>query len=324
MLVSPGVSIVIPTRNRSGLLRLTLHAALWQRGVDVEVIVVDDGSTDDTLQVIRGLGSERIRVARHEKPRGVSAARNRGIAEARGDWIAFLDDDDLWAPDKLASQLRAMGSDARWSYAGTVKIDGQGRIIGGAPPPPPNAVLARLRRWNLVPGGCSGVVVARRLLRSTGGFDPSLVNLADWDLWIRLGQHGPPEYVPEPMVGYRLHPGQASLDLDLILREAEIVARKHRTRLDVGALHHYLAQKALLGGNRRRALKHFAVAAMRGEAIPVVTDLGRRFGARLMRPVPPAASLVRWRAAAMPWLSALRSMTASAGPPSPPRAENLY
>ena len=116
------VSVIIPTRNRSKLLELSLRSVLWQRSVDFETIVVDDGSTDDTPRMLRSLG-DRIRVFRHERSQGVSAARNRGIAEARGEWVAFLDDDDLWAPDKLELQLQALRrDDRRWAYAGAVEI----------------------------------------------------------------------------------------------------------------------------------------------------------------------------------------------------------
>src|SRR5690348_694187 len=98
----PDISVVIPTRNRWDLLsRSGLSAALMQEDVDVEIIVVDDGSTDETPARLAALEDPRVTVIRHDQPRGVAAARNRGIAAARGEWLAFLDDDDLWAPDKL-------------------------------------------------------------------------------------------------------------------------------------------------------------------------------------------------------------------------------
>jgi len=302
--------VLIPTRNRNALLSLSLRTALWQRDVDFEVIVVDDGSTDATPNVLQDLANDRLRVVRHEVPRGVSSARNRGIAEARGRWVAFFDDDDVWAPGKLALQLQAAEKSGRpWVYAGAVKIDKDLRIVGGSPPPPPNVVAASLPRWNLVPGGCSGVVVLRSELGFTGGFDPTLVNLADWDLWIRLGNRGVPEWVRDPLVGYRQHSGQASLDVGLILREANVLERRYGGLLDRGALHHYLAFKCLMAGNRRGALGHFARAALDGELGPVAANVWRLLRARLDKVIGVRGRRphgdTQWRAAASPWLAEL-------------------
>jgi len=189
----PEVSVVIPTRNRSRLLALTLHSVRWQRGVDLEVLVVDDGSADDTAETVAGLADPRIRLLRHDRPQGVSAARNRGIAAAGGAWVAFLDDDDLWAPDKLARQLEAAHQTGRtWVYTGEVSMDERLRILDGRPPAPPEQVLERLVRHNAVPAGASNVVVQADTLARAGAFDTRLRNNEDWDLWIRLARIGPP------------------------------------------------------------------------------------------------------------------------------------
>src|SRR5215218_5096689 len=98
----PDVTVVIPTMDRWRLLsERALHSALTQEQVDLEVVVVDDSATDETAIGIAGLNDERVRVIRHEQPQGLQRARNVGIAAARGDWVAFLDDDDVWAPWKL-------------------------------------------------------------------------------------------------------------------------------------------------------------------------------------------------------------------------------
>src|SRR5262245_31802290 len=131
----PEVSVVIPTRNRLRLLTLALASVLDQRDVRLEVIVIDEASTDDVAAAIASLGDSRVRLVRHAPAQGMGAARNRGIAEAAGDWIAFLDDDDVWAPDKLALQLEALRTSGReWAYTGAVNITDDHRILGGAPP----------------------------------------------------------------------------------------------------------------------------------------------------------------------------------------------
>ena len=94
----PEVTVVVPTRNRASMLEQALRSVAGQRDVDLEAVVVDDGSTDDTQAVIAAMGDRRLRLIRHQRPQGVSTARNRGVADARGHWVAFLDDDDLWAP----------------------------------------------------------------------------------------------------------------------------------------------------------------------------------------------------------------------------------
>src|ERR1044071_6101497 len=104
------VSVIVPTRNRSSLLSKTLRTVLRQQDVELEVIVVDEASTDGTAALLATLGDARVRVIHHDRPRGVSAARNHGADEARGEWLAFIDDDGLWAPDKLAQQINAARS----------------------------------------------------------------------------------------------------------------------------------------------------------------------------------------------------------------------
>src|SRR5450759_4612848 len=101
------VTVIIPTRNRRHLLFRTLHSVLAQRAVSQSVVIVDDGGHDGTDKSLRALSDPRVQVVRHETRRGVSEARNTGLALAKTPWVAFVDDDDLWAPDKLPAQLGA-------------------------------------------------------------------------------------------------------------------------------------------------------------------------------------------------------------------------
>jgi glycosyltransferase involved in cell wall biosynthesis len=256
------VSVIIPTRNRSKLLELSLRSVLWQRNVDFETVVVDDGSTDDTPRVLRSFG-DRIRVVRHERSQGVSAARNRGIAEARGEWVAFLDDDDLWAPDKLELQLQALRrDDRRWAYAGAVEITMDNRILAGSPPASPERVMDELLIRNMLPAGASNVIVWKAWLPTETTFDGRLYHSADWDLWIRLARRGPPACVSKPLVAYRFHPGSASLDLDGMLSEADEIERRYGARVDRSAYNRYLARLANRAGWGRSALRYYCRAAV--------------------------------------------------------------
>ena len=254
------VSVVVPTRNRSALLAMTLRSALAQRDVHFEVIVVDEASTDDTPAVIASLGDPRIRVIRHSRAQGVSAARNRGVTEARADWIAFLDDDDLWAPTKLALQLRAAReSGASWVYVGHVNINVHYRVTGGEPPLAPDELIKQLPQHNVVPGGCSGVMVSKNALQRVGPFDVRLQPLADWELWLRLARNGLPGWVPQPLVAYRLHGAQMSLSASRVESEFRLLAGDN-PEANPAILYRYLGWWALRVKDHRAALRYFVRA----------------------------------------------------------------
>ncbi len=310
------VTVVVPTHNRMTLLRLTLRSLLDQRGVDLEVVVVDDGSSDGSEQMVRAIGDPRLRLIRHTVAQRVSAARNRGLAEAGGEWVAFCDDDDLWAPDKLRRQLDAARAEGRqWAYAGVVNVGRDLRILSLAPLPGPAEVVAGLRRYNAVPGGGSNVVAHRSLLERVGPFDVRLRNTEDWELWLRLAGEGPPACAPAPLVAYRVHGGNASLDVAEIVAGLALIQRRHGIRVDRGFIHRWLAESCLRSGDRTAALRHFALAAASGQAAGVANDLvvlGRR---RLGLPARArGGSAVAWRLEARAWLDRLADQEADGAP----------
>ena len=310
--MTPEVTAVVPTHDRAGLLRTTLRTILWQRDVAMEVLVVDDGSSDHTAAVVERLGDPRVRLLRHDAPRGVSTARNRGASEARGEWLAFCDDDDLWAPDKLARQVAAAKEAGRtWAYGGAVHVSLDLRVLSVKPPPSPRDLVRALPGWSLMPGGSSNVIQRREAFDAAGGWDPSLINLADWDLWARLTREGPPACARAPLVGYRIHPGNASADTGLILREAEVLDGRYGARLDRGKLHHYLAWVYLRSGRRRAAVSHLARAAARGQMSGVARTLTMLGGRRVARWIPALGPREKaphsaWRVEAETWLASLR------------------
>jgi glycosyltransferase involved in cell wall biosynthesis len=302
------VSVVVPTRNRSALLSRTLRSVLRQQQVELEVIVIDEASTDDTAVLLATLGDARVRVIHHDRPRGVSAARNRGAAEAHGEWLAFVDDDDLWAPDKLVQQIHAAQTVGRdWAYAGSVNITDRGQVVYGRPPLSPEEVVAALPRYNAIPGGGSNVVVRRATWMLVGPFNTRLRNTEDWEMWIRLAKHGPPACVCSPLVGYRVHNSNSSLDIAEIVRGTQLIEALHHTTADWGTLHRWLAESCLRSGQRRDAIGQFTKAAARGQLPGVIADLGAIFRRRLSRRVPwlgteTATTRDPWIAAAADWL----------------------
>jgi glycosyltransferase involved in cell wall biosynthesis len=226
----PEVSVVIPTRGRWRLLRETLASALAQRDVPLEVVIVDDGSSDETAGELREVGDERLRVVRHERPLGVAVARNRGIEEARGMWVAFLDDDDLWSPDKLRTQLDALhASEAGFAYSAVVAVDRERRATRALPFPEPEELMRLQLRQSVVPAGGSNVIARTDLLRKLGGFDERLYHLADWDLWIRLAEAARAAASAEVSVAYLEHGMNMHLtELPKIRAEFEYLVEKHR------------------------------------------------------------------------------------------------
>jgi glycosyltransferase involved in cell wall biosynthesis len=208
----------------------------------------------------------RVSVLRNPEPAGVSVARNRGIASARGEWIAFCDDDDLWAPNKLQEQLTAAdAAGANWVYAGDVNVDDQLRVLSGGPPPDPATVMALLPRSNPLASGGSNVVVRSNILAEVGGFDPALRRTEDWDLWIRIARKGPPAYVRKPLVAYRFHSGNVVWDPREMVDEALQLAARYRIPVDVRSMHRRAAWAALRGGRRLIAVRHYALAVAGGD-----------------------------------------------------------
>src|SRR4030095_13560129 len=267
----PLVSVIIPTRNRAHLLHRTLESVLKQSTEKLEVIVVDDGSTDSTAAVAAA-ADPRVRVLRNPKPTGVSAARNRGIAAARGEWIAFCDDDDLLAPNKLQEQWTAAGrASANWAYAGDVNVDDQLRVLSGGPPPDPETVMALLRRFNPLASGGWNVVVRSNILAEVGTFDPTLRRTEDWDLWIRIASKGPPACVHQPLVAYRFHRGNVVWDPREMVDEARKLAARYGYPVDVAAMQRRAAWAALRAGRRLIAVRHYALAVAHGD----VRSVGR-------------------------------------------------
>jgi hypothetical protein len=205
---TPDVTVVLPTRNRRALLADALASVAGQRDVTTETIVIDEGSTDGTAEFLRTHTLPGLRVIRHDAPRGVSNARNAGIAEARAPWIAFLDDDDVWAPTWLAAALRAAGAgaDARMVYGGRWAIDEHRAVRDAMLAVAPEVVVQEVAFTNCV-GVPSSVLVHASVLAEAGGFDPALSALADWEAWIRFAPVANPVAVSDLLVGYTTYAG---------------------------------------------------------------------------------------------------------------------
>jgi glycosyltransferase involved in cell wall biosynthesis len=201
------VSIIIPVHNAGAYLGETLRSALNQTYPVTEIIVVDDGSTDRSLEIARGYARDDSRIQIFQQPqRGPSAARNLGIAKAKGELIAPLDADDLWRPTKLERQVAVMqkgGSRIGLVYTWFALIDGQGVILStGHHPMAQGEVLRECCRRNIVGNG-SGAMMRKCAIVECGGYDEQLSRCEDYKLYVAIAERYLFGMVPEHLTGYR-------------------------------------------------------------------------------------------------------------------------
>ena len=250
----PGlVSIVLPTYNGARRIRDAIESVRTQTYSPWELLVAIDGSTDDTAAVVQQFDDERIVVVTLETNRGPSEARNAAIALASGEFVAFIDDDDQWLPDKLAKQIALLRAnpDLGIVHGGVLDVMEVGRRLARLPPRDARSYSANLLQDRLA---LSTVLVRRSVLDRVGLFEPSLGAFEDWDLWTRVLRLYESDFVSEVVVIARQHGGSlmhgnvAQLSRD----RARVVQRNWRTLRARGlgrralAFHHYFVGGLLL------------------------------------------------------------------------------
>ena len=272
------VSLIIATFNHAQFLAVALDSALAQTLAGVEVIVVDDGSTDDTPAVLSRY-TDRVRVIRQAN-RGLAAARNAGLAVARGAYVSFLDADDVVTPTKLAEQVALLEAapTVGWTYCDVLietvatghemraseRFGYGGRTLDGW-------LFPELIHGNFIPA--IAPLIRRTALDSAGGFDDRLTALEDWDLWLRLSLVAEARYSPAVLVRYRVHPGGMSEDRSRMDRNRfRVLDKLCRTRAaaveGLGAVgrriiadtHNWLGKEAYARGDWTEARRRFAAS----------------------------------------------------------------
>jgi glycosyltransferase involved in cell wall biosynthesis len=248
------VSVIIPTHNRAAFLGRAVASVLGQTCQDFEIIVADDASSDETAQAVQRIGDRRLRYFRHPVARGEAATTNTGLRQARGDFIAFLHDDDVWLPAKLQRQLELFErSSAKLGavYSGFVEVAGvSGKELRTLVPAKRGDVFKELCGQNSI-GVPSTVMVRRACFVKTGFFDEAIAYGADYDMWIRIARHYHFDYVAEPLVLYSVHENRLSANYAAILRGKQAQLEKYaeffaadkksysRLLLSLGVLHCY-------------------------------------------------------------------------------------
>lgn len=264
------ISVIISAYNVAGFVREAVDSALAQTFQDIEVIVVDDGSTDGSVETLGDLDDHRLRVI--QKSHGGSAtARNAGLQLASGELVAFLDADDRWAPQNLQRQSEFLMSHPAvdMTFSHSLVVDEQGRSLGFKCSSRAGAVsLPQLLRANEIGNG-SCLLLRREALDRAGWFEPKLPACVDIDVWMRVASLRPGNVmaIPEVLTFYRRRQGQISSDwrlmeaaylqvLERLRRVAPLVVQREENRSRAGRYRYYarLAREAGEAGNAARLL----------------------------------------------------------------------
>lgn len=273
---APTVTVVIPVYRSERFILETLRSALAQTLADLEIVIVDDGSPDHSIDLCRTIRDDRIRYV-HQDNAGLAAARNAGIRHAAGRFIAFLDSDDRWAADKLQRHVHHLEArpDLGLSYSFSALIDERGRSLGtyqtlGRP----ETTAARCFECNPIGNG-SNAVIRREVFEELGAkFDEELRQAEDFELWVRIATCTGWRIgcIPRPLTEYRIHSGGLSADvdrqrlfhmkaIDKIERYAPDLVARHRRAAEAN-LNWYLARH-LLSSYRRRNTARTILSAFR-------------------------------------------------------------
>ncbi|HYU25722.1 MAG TPA: glycosyltransferase [Thermoanaerobaculia bacterium] len=268
------ISVIMPSYNYARYLRQAIDSALGQTCAPLEVIVVDDGSTDATPEVLASYG-DRIHVIR-QKNQGVATARNTGIAAARGEYVAFLDSDDLWDPRKLELQVARFEADPSLglAHSGVEMFDDAGNTLRVYREGKEGRIAADLLCFspNVITLTGSNIMVPKRVAEEIGGFDPRLPPSEDWDFCYRVAARYPVGFVADVLVRYRIHSTAAHRNIGRIETAMRLAFEKTFASADptvqalrrhaYGSLHRVLAGSYFQARQPRSFLRNL-VASLR-------------------------------------------------------------
>jgi glycosyltransferase involved in cell wall biosynthesis len=273
---TPKVSVIVPTYRHRDLILLTLDSVFQQTMSDYEIIVVNDGSPDDTRALLAPLiESDRI-VYLEQTNMGQSQARNRGLAKATGEYIAFLDDDDLWPPDKLEWQVEFLEkNEAVGLVAGTLLTINEHGAPGWAGQYYPTITFETLFTANpfLSPGQ---TLIRADVVQRAGGLNSSIWGADDWDLWFRIASQSTIVMLDRVALYYRLHPGNASKQTARLLKASCSTIEHHLKAIapDARARLRQSSQRTLYKGLGAKLVATARGHVFRGEMLAAMKSLG--------------------------------------------------
>jgi len=227
----PQISVVIPVYNGEKTIEESIASVLAQTFTDFELIIINDGSQDNTPNIVQQIIQQTIdsRIKLYSYPnRGLATSRNRGITKAQGEYISFLDADDLWTKDKLASQYEALQThpQAAVAYSGTDWIDEFGNFLKHSSPPSISGNIYGVLLLSNIVGSGSNALIKKEALLITSNFDESLKASEDWDFLIRLAAKYEFVRIDAPQILYRQSPDSMSSKLNYQEQETVKVIRK--------------------------------------------------------------------------------------------------
>lgn len=224
------VDVIIPTFNRAEFLESAIKSVLNQTFQDLKIIVVDDASEDNTEGVVKGFDNEKIEYIRLEAHKGEAGTRNIGIINSNAEYIAFLDDDDEWLPEKLRLQVELLDNSppkVGGIYTGYIRVNKtNGRILGQRIPEKRGYIYKDMSFGNVI-GGPSFVLLRRKCFERVGIFDENIVYGTDYDMWIRISKEFHFDYIGEPLVKYHIHENQLTNDLEIVNRGLDKMLKKY-------------------------------------------------------------------------------------------------
>jgi glycosyltransferase involved in cell wall biosynthesis len=224
------VSVIIPTYNRAKFIQSAINSVLNQTFQDYEIIIVDDGSIDNTESIVKRFSCENIKYIRHNGNKGEAESRNTGVKNSKTELIAFLDDDDEWLPEKLQAQIELMnqfGKQVGCIYTGFIEIDtDNGSILGKSVPQKRGDIYDDLLIENCVYTP-STVLVRSECFKNVGLFDTNIKFGTDYDMWIRISREYQFECIRDPLVKYNVHQSRLSGDYEKFIEGQETILRKY-------------------------------------------------------------------------------------------------
>lgn len=264
------ISVIIPTHNRLPFLKRAVDSVINQTFKNIEIIIVDDGSTDGTEKLYQATEDRRIRYVRIDKPRGGNFARNIGVENSRGDLIAFLDDDDEWLPNKLERQLFlfSMNASVGLVYTGIEVINVPNRSSYHIKPRLKGDLSKAILTYNYI-GTTSSVMLRKNVFNDAGCFDIDMPQLQDYDLWIRICQICKIDFVSESLIKYYVHSNGTQVTSSISKNQSaiEIIDRKYEKlfeklsdrekRMRFCQRYNAMGKRLLNNGDRAKSREYF-------------------------------------------------------------------